>query len=130
MDDANDLPEETLPDDSLPDGTLLTQQDPAPVSTVTKAQVEQVFQWVVEGKGQADIEASILEYWPETPVKDLALAVTTRLIEASKFTPDVVRGMAIEATREVYKRALDTADLVVALRAIRQLWEMTATTRL
>lgn len=96
----------------------------------TPEQVQQVYQWVIEGKSQDDIEFSIREHWPQADGTSIALAVTTRLIEASDFTPEVVRGMAIEATREVYKRALETADLQVALRAIRQLWEMTSTVKL
>lgn len=112
--------EQLLPLVALPD-----EPDPP-----TPEQIQQVYQWVIEGKSQDDIEFSIREHWPEADGTSIALAVTTRLIEASEFTPEVVRGMAIEATREVYKRALETADLQVALRAIRQLWEMTSTVKL
>ena len=117
-------------DESEPADETLDTAVAGPVSPVTPEQIEQVFQWIVEGKCQDDIEFSIKEHWPDVPVADLALAVTTRLIEASKFTPEVVRGMCIEATREIYRRALETADLTIALRAIRQLWEMTSTTKI
>jgi len=123
---TDDITDDTPEDQLLP----LAETAPVPTAQPTTDQVQQVYQWVIEGKSQDDIEFSIREHWPDGAGTAIALAVTTRLMEASKFTPAVVRGMAIEATREVYKRALETADLQVALRAIRQLWEMTSTVKL
>lgn len=96
----------------------------------TDEQIRQVLQWVTEGQSTEDIQLSMKDHWPEANGEAIALAVTNRLLESSDFDSDVLRGMCIEATREVYRRALETADLAVALRAIRQLWEMTQTIRI
>lgn len=142
MDDQPDQPDHSDANEPISDHTLLAETvaetmaetggevaDGEPAA-ITTQQIEQVFQWVVEGKGQDDILHSIAEYWPDVPVAELSLAVTTRLMEASHFTPAVVKGMCVEATRLIYQRALETSDLVIALRAIRQLWEMTSTTKI
>lgn len=134
MDDQPDQPDQPAVNESIadPEHTLLAEtvgpSEPGPA--ITAQQIEQVYQWVIEGRGQDDILHSIAEYWPGVPVGELSLAVTTRLMEASQFTPRVVKGICLEATRLIYQRALETSDLVIALRAIRQLWEMTSTTKL
>ena len=104
--------------------TELTESIPQRISRATEEQVRQVFAWVLEGKGQDEIEAAIVEKWPDAIVGDIALAVTQRLQNCSRFTPEVVRGMCIEATREIYRRAVLADEFGVALRAIKQLWEM------
>ncbi|TXI84797.1 MAG: hypothetical protein E6Q40_08865 [Cupriavidus sp.] len=135
--DAPELPDEAiLPIDAVPlpatdtDTASHTATEAAldvAANAVADQMVQQVYQWVVEGKSQDAIELSIREHWPDVDVAALSLRVTTRLIEASRFTPAVVRGICIEATREIYAKALETADLPVALRAVRQLWDMSHT---
>lgn len=90
----------------------------------TLDQVAQVMRWVIEGKSADDIQQSIGEHWPAINQHELTAQVVKRLQDAGEFDPTLVRGMCLEATREIYSRALDTADLPTALRAIRQLWEM------
>lgn len=97
-----------------------------PISLATDEQIAQVFAWVLDGKGQDDIERMIVEAWPGACIRDIALAVTKRLQQCSRFTPEVVRGMCIEATREIYRKAVAADEFGVALRAIRQLWDMTS----
>ncbi len=121
MEEAPDQPEPE-PIQSDTEGLIVAEAIPVPP---TDEQVRQVLTWVIEGHSTDEIKLAMNDHWPGADGEAIALAVTERLMESSDFTPDVMRGMCVEATREVYRRALEMADLGVALRAVRQLWEMT-----
>lgn len=114
---ASDDPETVASSPDLPSG-------------VTPEQVDQVVRWIVEGHAASDIERSIREQWPEADVSAVALAATGQLIESARITPEVVKGFCIEATREMYRRLVEMGEFAQALRAIRQLWEMTSVVKL
>lgn len=88
-------------------------------------QVEQVLEWAIQGHSQNDIEQSIRETWPDASVQQIQLAVTSKLFDAARVTPGVVHGFCIEGTREMYRKAVEMGEIGQALRALRQLWDMT-----
>jgi len=116
----------SIPDSDPGTGVITTEDEPP----ADDERVEQVVKWIIDGNSAYDIEQSIRETWPDASVQQLALAATQKLIDAAKITPDVVKGFCIEATREMYRKLVEIGEFAQALRAIRQLWDMTNTVKL
>lgn len=93
-------------------------------ATVDPERVEQTLVWLLDGARDAEILASVAEHWPGQSTEALLLAVAGKLSEAAETDPDLVRGFCIEATRNVYQKMLAVGDLTGALRAIKQLAEL------
>tara|TARA_Y100000593_G_scaffold17267_1_gene34497 strand:+ start:2773 stop:3078 length:306 start_codon:yes stop_codon:yes gene_type:complete len=79
----------------------------------------QVFAWIVEGCRQDDIEDALALYYP-----DLKKRQVTKLIKEARHTiaelaaagPD--KAWCLAAYQEVYRRAIESGELGVAVRAI------------
>jgi hypothetical protein len=87
--------------------------------------VEQVRKWLLAGASEADIAEAVEANWPGQKPGPLLAAVMKRFSDTSQFDPAVVTGWAFEATRDVYRRAIEVGDLAVALRAAKQVNEIT-----
>ena len=86
--------------------------------------VHQVLTWIVAGTSQYDIEQTIAQAWPDAKTQPLIIAAMKQIAAAADDEPEVLRGWAIEATREIYRRALEVGDLQTALRALKQTVEL------
>lgn len=53
------------------------------------------------------------------------MAAVARLGEAAESDPTIVLGFCIEATRGLYARMVEIGDFTSALRAVKQLHELT-----
>ena len=53
------------------------------------------------------------------------MAAIARLAEAAEFDPAIVQGWCIEATRGLYARMVEIGDFSGALKAVKQLHELT-----
>lgn len=88
------------------------------------SRVHQVTQWILSGASQHDITEAIAANFPGAQAEPLIVAAMTDLAKAGEAEPALVRGWCIEATREIYRRALEVGDLQIALRAAKQLYEL------
>lgn len=86
--------------------------------------IHEVFSWIINGISQHDIEKGIVERWPDAKVRPLIVDAMKRIASAADASTDAVHGWAIEATKSVYKRAMDTGDFATALRAIKQFMQL------
>ena len=87
--------------------------------------IAQAVKWVIAGRTERDIREAIAATWPLTEATPLIVAALQEISSAAKANPDLVRGFAIEGTREIYRKALEVGDHQTALRALKQLTELT-----
>jgi hypothetical protein len=96
---------------------------PAPVDPV-----KQITAWIIAGHGEPDIAEAIAATWPNAKARPLIIDALKKLTEAgAEPDRDLVRGFAMEGTREIYRRAAEMGDLQTALRALKQLMELART---
>jgi len=96
-----------------------------PAPAFDPASVEQARKWILSGASAHDIAAAIRENLPGVAdPSGLIVAALDDLRRAATFDSDLVRGFAFEATREIYRRALDSNDHSAALRAIKTMQEI------
>jgi hypothetical protein len=87
--------------------------------------VSHVFDWIVTGAAEHQIIASIKQYWPEQSPEPLIVAAYDRLTKSADPDRVAVHGWCVEATMMVYQRAIDVRDWQAALRAIKQIHDLT-----
>ena len=86
--------------------------------------IHDVFVWILSGACQHDIEKAIAEQHPRANPRSVMVSAMQRIAESAASDPDVVKGWAIEATRQVYQRALEAGDFASALRSLKQIVEL------
>lgn len=86
--------------------------------------VHQVYAWIIAGQTQYDIEGAIAKHWPDAKARPLILGAMKQIAKAADDEPDVLRAWALEATRDVYRKAIEVADLQTALRALKQVVQL------
>lgn len=95
--------------------------EPPPIDP---ARVEQVIQWLIAGNRDLHIVEAIRETWPDQALDPLIATACAQLMDAGQVEPDAVKGWCLEASRELYRRMLEVGDLVGALRAVKQVFEL------
>lgn len=86
--------------------------------------MKQVFDWLVKGGDDADVLDAIARAWPEADPKPLVLAALRLLAEAGLQPAHVIHGWCLQATRQLYSKMLDVADFDGALKAVKQLHQL------
>lgn len=86
--------------------------------------LRQIVGWIIAGNNEADVLDAITAQWPDAKAKPLIVKAIKAIAEAGQPDADVIRGFAIEGTREIYRKALEVADHQTALRALKQLVEL------
>jgi hypothetical protein len=94
------------------------------VKTSEADRVHQVFQWILSGASEHEIAQAIAEKFPNVGAKPLIVSAMKRIEKSADADASVVRGWAIESTRQIYQQALAAGDHANALRAIKQLTEL------
>jgi len=94
------------------------------IAALPPEQVNQVFNWIVDGRFEHDITEAIAEHFEGAQPKPLIVAAMQRIAKSADVEPDIIRGWCIEATRHVYQKAIELGDLATALRAVKQLHSM------
>lgn len=89
-----------------------------------EAVLDRVIRWIVNGASEHQVCQEIAEAWPTTDARPLIVQAMTKIAENAQASPELVRGWCFEATREVYRLALATGRLSVALRAVKQLSDL------
>jgi hypothetical protein len=101
-----------------------TAQDLAALSTQA-ARANQALRWILEGASEYDILEAMQQAWPCADHAAILLAAVDQIRDASRMDRTVVAGFCAEATRDLYRRMVEIGDFAGALRAIRQLRELT-----
>lgn len=84
----------------------------------------QIHQWILEGASEHEILARCRNEWPRADTRPAILLAIDDIAKSSTPNGPLILGFALEATREIYRRMLETGDLVGALRAIKQLVDL------
>ena len=100
--------------------------DPTKTATESHADpVVQVFKWVLAGNAESDIVEALAATYPKADGTKVMAAVMTQFRESAEIETDVVMGWCIESTRDLYRRMVEIGDFASALRAIKQMAELT-----
>ncbi len=87
--------------------------------------VSQVMTWIIAGATERDIRASIAEHFPKLKADSLIASVMEDLEKSGGSSPDVILGWCFEASRDLYRRMVEAQDFAGALRAVKQIAELT-----
>lgn len=127
MDFASD---QHVPRKRPPSKTALT---PAPaahspaVSPIDPERIEQVMLWMLEGQRDADIVLSIQSHWPDQDADALLVEISGQLAKQARSVieaPEAMHGFLIQATLQCYQKMFASGDFVGALRALKDLREL------
>jgi len=100
----------------------MTAAPPAP-SLADLERAEQMLRWITTGASYTEIIQTARQQWPtEDPARLYASAVE-QLTSAGNADPAIIRGFAIEAARELYRRLVENGDLTSALKALKLLYD-------
>ena len=94
---------------------------PAAPPEIDAAKLDKVLHWIVSGATERQIQSLAQQAWPGADTTPLIVAAMTSVAETGEADPTIVKGWCIEATRAIYRRALEAKDLELALRAVQQL---------
>jgi len=97
-------------------GTSVTTCDQVP-----RAEVDQVVKWALQGVTQNDLREAVEQPFPGKRPELLLAAATKEFEAAGKADRTAIRGFCFYASRDLYRRALEIGDFATALRAIKQL---------
>jgi hypothetical protein len=86
--------------------------------------VHQVFQWIIGGASEREIEQAAAKEWPDVKCRPLIVTAMKGIAKSARPDPEAVEGWGFEALRVVYQRALEAGDFSAALRAIKQIVEL------
>ena len=86
--------------------------------------LRQIIGWIIAGHAEPDIVDAIAQKWPDTKAKPLIISALKEIARAGTPDRDLVRGFAIEATREIYRKSSEVGDHQTALRALKQLVDL------
>ena len=101
---------------------LIQKSEPPPTSD---AKVNQTIKWLLSGATHFDILEAIHSSYPDDDPAKLILAAMLHFETAGKFDPTVVVGWCFAATQDLYRRMVDIGDYPGALRAVKQMLELT-----
>lgn len=118
------------PDPRLPEVNGPTSERPASprvkVDAAPADPLREITKWILEGQSEADILDAVASFWPNAQAQPLIMGAVQQLAEAgARVNGDLIKGFAMEGTREVYRKALEVGDHQIALRALKQLVELT-----
>jgi len=86
--------------------------------------VAEVKAWLVAGQTMDSISEALAHHHPTADQTATLTAVAESLANDANTDPAALRGWALNAYREIYRRALELGDLAIALRAAKTMAEM------
>lgn len=109
-----------------PETTPTKQAEPPAIvpPPVDPERVEQIVRLILQGKRDFDVVRYIRRAWPDQDPAQLLISCGAHFQQQADFKPAVILGWCFSATMEVYRRMLEEGDLMGALRAIKQLREL------
>ena len=113
---AKRKPEITPPEQAEPPAIVPPPVDPE--------RVEQIVRLILRGKRDFDVIRCIRRSWPDQDPVQLLAACGAHFQKQADFKPAAIVGWCFASTMDVYRRMLEAGDYVGALRAIKQLREL------
>ena len=86
--------------------------------------VYSVVQMLIGGLSDHDCRAEIRRRWPRQNVDLLMASALNHFLVHSSPDPRAVRGWALLASQDLYRRCVETADFQTALRVLRSIVEL------
>jgi len=96
-------------------------------SAPTDEQLRQVQEWILQGQSEHAIRDSIATEFPGTDPLQLVTGVMDHFLRVATIDHRALvttYGWCLEATKETYRRILETGEYAGALRAIKQIKEL------
>ena len=93
--------------------------------TCDPARIEQTVKWLLTGARDRDIVDAIRSTWPEQELQPLVTAAIAELAGAGRLDRDVIKGWCFEASKQLYRQMAEIGDFAGALRAIKQIHDLT-----
>lgn len=93
------------------------------------SEVTQVAKWIIAGHDASDITEAVRASKFDGEPGPLILAAMGRLKRAANFDPMIMLGWCVEATRELYRKMVESGDYAGALRAVKQMERMAVNVR-
>jgi hypothetical protein len=112
-----------MTDPTKSSSTSETTCDPTP------AQVNQILKWILAGASEFEIAEAAAAQWPGASLGPILTEAATHLVRAGQINQAVQLEWCIESTKFVYQRCIDIGDFPGALRAIKQISDLTRTTK-
>jgi hypothetical protein len=94
------------------------------ISKTDQAPLRQVVGWILGGNTEADVLDAIGKQWPAEKARPLIVKAISEIAKAGEPDAVLIRGFCLEGTREVYRKCVEVGDHATALRALRQLREL------
>jgi hypothetical protein len=96
------------------------------VNEIAKAAdpLREAVKWIVAGNSEPDVLDAIAATFPDAKARPLIVRAIEYIAKQGKPDVQLVRGFAIEGTREIYRKCLEVGDHQTALRALKQLMEL------
>ena len=115
------------PREAEPEQSPVPAEPAQPLASLASeaARTNQVYRWILEGASEYDITEAMQQAWPDANQTAILLGAIEKIREASRLDPTTVRGFCVEATRDLFRRMVEIGDFPGALRAVRQLRELT-----
>lgn len=80
---------------------------------------------MIDGNTGQNILSAAAETFPTLKPAELLDAAAAHFTQTSSAEPELVHGWCLEATRELYRRMLEIGDYPNALRAVKQMRDLT-----
>lgn len=86
--------------------------------------VRETIKWILAGHAEPDIVDAIVQKWPKQKTKPLIAKAIQQIAKAGEIDTNLVFGFCFEATREIFRKASEVGDHQTALRALKQLYDL------
>ncbi len=86
--------------------------------------LRQVIGWIMAGHSEADIVEAIETTFPEVKARPLIVKAIAEIAKSGRPDGTLVKAFAIEGTRGIYRKALEVGDHQTALRALKQIVDL------
>lgn len=91
----------------------------------TDPEIGAVVKLILSGKNAFEFFDETQRQFPDRDTTALVMAAMDYFERQAEFVPDVVLGWCFEAARDLYRRMVEAEDYAGALRAVKQIAEMT-----
>lgn len=84
-----------------------------------------VIDWLLTGASEQQIREALSEKYPDVNASEVMVEVQTQLQAAGRPNTDAVKGWALMAYRKIYQQMLQTGDYAGALKAVKEITNLT-----
>lgn len=93
-------------------------------TTSDTVKIEKVTAWILQSGAEADILDAVATLWPSDDAPSLIAAAVMKIAETADAQREWIRAWCLESTRLTYAKMIEIGDFTNALRAIKQIDEL------